>query len=233
MHGKREPGGSGGAVRPLFAMSAPEDPCGTRNSVDCRSMALAALRHSVSWPGEFFAVDHRRASGVDGVDDLGAVDALQVDGCDAEAGVAELALDDNQRHAFAGHFDNEARGEAGAERRGRRMPASAATRRICARTAMLDHARPRVGPVTMQTVGRRGAPSERQAMVGVAPMSTRPCRPRGDGRPCRAARAVTRGVVPGRPRRAPALRGYEGLRATALRSIRAAGVSVSRLRRDA
>jgi hypothetical protein len=42
---------------------------------------------------------------VDGVDGLGAVDVLQVDRGDAEAGVPELALDDDQRHAFAGHLD--------------------------------------------------------------------------------------------------------------------------------
>jgi hypothetical protein len=42
---------------------------------------------------------------VDGVDDLGAVDALQIDRGDAEVGVPELALDDEQRHAFPGHLD--------------------------------------------------------------------------------------------------------------------------------
>jgi hypothetical protein len=40
-----------------------------------------------------------------GIDDLGAVDALQVDGRDAEAGVAELALDDDERHALTRHLD--------------------------------------------------------------------------------------------------------------------------------
>ena len=49
--------------------------------------------------------DHRRAAGVDGVDDLGVVDALEIDRGDAEVGVAELALDDDQRHALAGHLD--------------------------------------------------------------------------------------------------------------------------------
>src|SRR5215212_3616153 len=48
--------------------------------------------------------DHRRAAGVDGVDDLGVVDALEVNGGDAEVGVAELALDDDQRNALAGHL---------------------------------------------------------------------------------------------------------------------------------
>jgi len=36
---------------------------------------------------------------VDGVDDLGVIDALQVDRDDAEVAVAELALDDQQRDA--------------------------------------------------------------------------------------------------------------------------------------
>src|SRR4051794_2476238 len=45
--------------------------------------------------------DHRRAAGVDGVDDLGVVDPLKVDRGDTEVAVAELALDDDERHAFA------------------------------------------------------------------------------------------------------------------------------------
>jgi hypothetical protein len=42
---------------------------------------------------------------VDGVDDLGAVDPLEVDRGDAEVAVAELALVDHERHTFASHFD--------------------------------------------------------------------------------------------------------------------------------
>jgi hypothetical protein len=42
---------------------------------------------------------------VDRVDDLGAVDALEVDGCDSEVRVTELALDHDQRHAFVCHLD--------------------------------------------------------------------------------------------------------------------------------
>jgi len=42
---------------------------------------------------------------VDGLDDLRVVDALQVYGGDAEIRVAELALDHNERDAFASHFD--------------------------------------------------------------------------------------------------------------------------------
>src|SRR4051812_47551326 len=49
------------------------------------------------------AVDryHWCPAGVDGVDDLGAVDALEVDRGDAEVGVSELALDDDQPDTFA------------------------------------------------------------------------------------------------------------------------------------
>ncbi len=36
---------------------------------------------------------------------FGVVDALEVDGGDAEVAVAELALDDDQRDAFVGHLD--------------------------------------------------------------------------------------------------------------------------------
>jgi hypothetical protein len=42
---------------------------------------------------------------VDGLDDLGVVDALQIDRGDAEVAVADLALDDDQRYAFARELD--------------------------------------------------------------------------------------------------------------------------------
>jgi hypothetical protein len=48
---------------------------------------------------------HRRTAGVDGVDDLGVVDAPQVDRGDAEVAVPELALDDDQRNALVGHLE--------------------------------------------------------------------------------------------------------------------------------
>jgi hypothetical protein len=47
---------------------------------------------------------HRGVAGVDGVDDFGAVDALQVARGDSRL-VGELALDDDERNAFAGHLD--------------------------------------------------------------------------------------------------------------------------------
>jgi hypothetical protein len=42
---------------------------------------------------------------VNGVDDFTAVDALQVDRRDAQTALAELAMYDDQRHAFADHLD--------------------------------------------------------------------------------------------------------------------------------
>jgi hypothetical protein len=42
---------------------------------------------------------------VDGVDDLGIVNVLQIDRRDAEVAVAELPLDDYERHPFASHLD--------------------------------------------------------------------------------------------------------------------------------
>jgi hypothetical protein len=41
---------------------------------------------------------------VDGADDLAAVDALEVDARDAEVGVSELALDDDERDALVRHL---------------------------------------------------------------------------------------------------------------------------------
>jgi len=43
---------------------------------------------------------------MDGVDDLGAVDPLQIDRRHPEVRVPELALDDHQRHALARHLDS-------------------------------------------------------------------------------------------------------------------------------
>jgi hypothetical protein len=74
--------------------------------VECRFARRAALairfrsesERCVDW-------DHRGAAGVNSFDDLAVVDALQVDRSDAEVAVAELALDDDQRHAFASELD--------------------------------------------------------------------------------------------------------------------------------
>jgi hypothetical protein len=40
-----------------------------------------------------------------GFDDVAGVDALEIDRGHAEVAVPELALDDVERHAFAGEFD--------------------------------------------------------------------------------------------------------------------------------
>ena len=42
---------------------------------------------------------------MDGADDLAAVDSLEIDACDAEVGVSELALYDHERDAFVRHLD--------------------------------------------------------------------------------------------------------------------------------
>jgi len=47
----------------------------------------------------------QRDAGVDGVDDLRAVDALRVDRRDPKIRVAELALNDDEGDAFTGHLD--------------------------------------------------------------------------------------------------------------------------------
>ena len=83
-----------------------------------RECPLARLRVAKSGAGG----KHWRGSCVDGLDDFAVVDALQVDGRDAEVGVAELALDDVERNALAGHLDGVRVAElCGAKRR--RTPA--------------------------------------------------------------------------------------------------------------
>ena len=50
-------------------------------------------------------LDHRDPAGMHGLDDLRVVDALEIDRGDAEIAMSELALDNDQRNAFAGHLD--------------------------------------------------------------------------------------------------------------------------------
>jgi len=64
--------------------------------------ARAAAAPAASAPERGAGRHHRRAAGVNRFDDLGVVDAL-VDRGDAEVAVAELALDDDERHALVGH----------------------------------------------------------------------------------------------------------------------------------
>src|ERR1700748_3099125 len=49
--------------------------------------------------------DRRRGPSVDGADDLAAIDALQVDGGDADVGMPKWPWDDYERDACVGHFD--------------------------------------------------------------------------------------------------------------------------------
>src|SRR5579859_3851520 len=49
--------------------------------------------------------EYRGRTAVDGVGDLAAVNYFEVDAGDAEVRVPELALDDDERNALAGHLD--------------------------------------------------------------------------------------------------------------------------------
>jgi hypothetical protein len=81
--------------------------------------------------------DHGRASRVNGLDDLCVIDALEVDGGDAEVAMAKLALDDDKRHSLVRHLDR-----AGVPKLMRRKSAPHAShrgvRRSVARAAALD-----------------------------------------------------------------------------------------------
>ena len=49
--------------------------------------------------------DDRRCASVDGVDDLGVIDPVQIHACDPEVCVPQLPLDDHHRHALVREFD--------------------------------------------------------------------------------------------------------------------------------
>src|SRR5215207_913784 len=92
------------APRPLRTLAEPTLATSIREEL----AAVASRdeqRRSPSEPQRGADGDHRRRSGVHGLDDLAAVDALEVDAGDAEVAVSELALHDDQRDAFAGHLD--------------------------------------------------------------------------------------------------------------------------------
>ena len=120
---------------------------------------------------------------MDGLDDLAAVDALEVDAGDAEVAVSELALDDDQRHAFARHLDG-----VGVTELVRREPAPHACRGggapqlgACRRGRPVPSARRAVDDAE-QRADRELAP-HRQARARAVPIPIRPCRPRDGGRP--------------------------------------------------
>jgi hypothetical protein len=186
-----------------------------------------------SEPGRQVDWSHRRASGVHRLDDLAAVDALQVDGRDTEVAVSQLALEDDQRHAFAGHLDGvgvaelvwrEAAPHAG---RGGRAPTLGACRSggpVAPARRAVDDAEQRTDG-QLRTVG--GARAE------VVPSPRRPSRPHGGARSCRAGPGVIRGVRRGLRRRARALPGCAAPIATGSRSVRGGGGRVHRRRRRA
>lgn len=89
--------------------------------------------------------DHRGGSRVDGVDDLRAADALQVDRCDAEIRVSELALDDDQRHALMRHLHSVRVTEL-MRRETSPHPALAAVRPSCLGAEDDSQCRPEVAP---------------------------------------------------------------------------------------
>jgi len=100
--------------------------------------------------------NRRRSPGAHGFDDLGVVNALQVDRRDAEVATAELALDHHERYALVGKFGGVRVARwCGAKRR--RTPAVAAVSRSCARTAAIDQRRPPVGPAMTQNSGPTGS----------------------------------------------------------------------------
>jgi hypothetical protein len=89
---------------------------------------------------------------VDRFDDFGVVDALQIDRGDAEVAVSELALDDDQRHAFAGHLDrvcvaqlvrSEASANAGSRRGASELSACSTGRPRASAGASVDDAEQR------------------------------------------------------------------------------------------
>jgi len=86
---------------------------------------------------------------VDGFDDLGVVDALEVNRGDAEVAVAELALDHDQRHALAGNLN----GVGMSQLMRSEAPSHARRGRRSARAAAFAQCRPRVDPVTTQKCG--------------------------------------------------------------------------------
>jgi hypothetical protein len=89
---------------------------------------------------------------VDRFDYFGVVDALQIDRGDAEVAVSELALDDDQWHALAGHLDrvcvtqlvrSEASANAGSRRGAPELSACPACRPRAAAGASVDDAEQR------------------------------------------------------------------------------------------
>jgi hypothetical protein len=150
--------------------------------------------------------DHRGLSGVDGGDDLGVVDPLEIDGGHAEVGLPQLALDDVERDPLVGEFDGMGVGGVGAGRTAaahrpwRRRDAVGRGRRHSPKAGRGLARRPRIA------ARRPAAPSGARARDGGGPSPTGPCRPRAGGRPCRRGPVSLRDVGQGRARRQSAPR---------------------------
>jgi hypothetical protein len=77
-----------------------------RMSISCSLEGWNSWLWSAARQGEPDAGwDHRWPAAVDGLDDLVRVDALEIDRCDAEVSMSELALDDVEQNALAREFD--------------------------------------------------------------------------------------------------------------------------------
>jgi hypothetical protein len=140
---------------------------------------------------------------VGGVDDLDAVDPLQIDRCDPEVGVPELARDDDQRDAVVSQLD----GVGVAELVQREPTTDAGEDRAavgCAGGGLLPVSSGgcAVGHAEQRSGAKAGAELKPQLEVGTR--RSDPCRPRGGGRlsaPDKNPSAVAVEIGPGEVKR--------------------------------
>jgi hypothetical protein len=134
--------------------------------------------------------DHRCRSFMHGADDIGVIDAPEIDRGDREIGVPELTLDDEQRDAFSRQFPRRARAAVGGVRTGvarqreRQRGAVAFGRRRAPIAVRVS------GRAGCRTALRPGVSSAGRATGSAALRPVGPSRPRDACRPCR--------VMPGR-----------------------------------
>jgi hypothetical protein len=150
--------------------------------------------------------DDRRWPSVDGVDDLGAVNALEVHAGNAKVRVSELPLNDDERNAFVSHLDRvrmpelvwgEPSPDAGS--RGSVMELLSSCRRLPVPPGRraVDHAQ--------QRPDRQLVPSL-QPRFELAPRPAGPCPPHVAFRLSRDGRGSRRARRRGRSLEAPGLR---------------------------
>jgi hypothetical protein len=144
--------------------------------------------------------DHRRLPGVDGGDDLGVVDPLQIDGGDAEVGMAPswrwMTLSGAPSCASSTAWAW--RSWCGANRR--RTPALAGRGGVGRGRRHSPKAARRLARRSRTAAGRPASRCAIRARGGGGPSPMGPCRPRGGGRPCRGGRAPNRRATRGRGR---------------------------------